>query len=180
MLEETNDFDSVSFGKRQLWNGVFAGIFGILAILLLLGSLAASLSLYSYETPGLRSWEFIVALVSLIVGGSIIGRINALGSSKSVAAFHGFLLWAVVCCGFLFIDPHTYLGEGNAVHWNAILGRPFRSFLPENPTGSSIGIFGMILSLCSAIGGSLLGSISSGLEFRGISWRVRFNKPRHV
>jgi hypothetical protein len=84
------------------WGGIVAGLFFVLALLVLLGEIGVALGLSSFE-PGDRAapyaigagiWGVISAILAFLGGGYIASRISRHVRSKA-GATQGLLVWAV-------------------------------------------------------------------------------------
>jgi len=85
--------------RRISWGSIFAGVFTVLAISVLLSILASSISLYMFDptsdspTSGIGTnmgiWAVVSLLISFAAGGFIAGKL-----AGADGMIHGFLVWA--------------------------------------------------------------------------------------
>jgi hypothetical protein len=104
--------------RRISWGAIFAGLFVALALFVTLQMLGAGIGLTTIdpvtgETPsagtlgiGAAIWSFVIALVSLFVGGWIAGRLGWL-PHKTDRLLHGLTVWAFFYIAMFYLLTTT-------------------------------------------------------------------------
>lgn len=123
--------------NRISWGSIFAGVFTVLAISILLSLLATSVSLFMFNptkddpTAGIGTtvgiWTVVSLLISLAAGGFVAGKL-----ATADGMIHGFLVWAtttivtIILAGFLAVGAvkaaSNVLGAVSSVVGNVISG----------------------------------------------------------
>lgn len=97
--------------RRPSWGAVFAGAVAAMGIQMLLTVLGLAIGLTAAEggadgggmTTAAGWWWFLTGIVSLAIGGMIVGRLVGLPRSLELAV-HGFAMWAITAVlGFVLL-----------------------------------------------------------------------------
>lgn len=140
--------------SRVAWGAVFGGLFVAMTSFMVIGALAAALTLSSvgevlYESP---LWITALSMLSMLLGGFTATYLSA-GERPLDAVLHGVVLWGATATMLLF-----FLMNGISLYGSEMmLGQAEDLFGPVSRADAWWAFMGVAASLAATIGGSLLG-----------------------